>query len=707
MIRLRNAISKNERRTLICLLVIFLLAIWGTRLLTMGHEIALQPDEQVFFNSAASVVYDDYTFKQVRDYPNGAFVFQMPFQFAGRVFSQMFTQDASTINRTLVMKESGRIASIFYFSMGFLLGAVILWRNFGRRIQAVLLYCLIMLFSLFQIEQSRYGTGDAITFFVLMVIFYAIDLFLREENTFYLYFSAFCTGALMAVKFPLAFFIAYPCSALVLYAKQQSAPKKSLVKPLLLIILFFVPGLLLFSPQFFNDPAFFMKAFFIEMDAYMVSGNLAVIGTPLNHLVDVVLYQLLYADFPLALPIAIYGVIRLWRNQQKQPMACAFYTVVVPASLLLFFVYNLFAKTMFMRTFYPYFCLCIFYTAYGLSELITMPKARIAVALLTAVMAVRGSYFIYALSDHSQTSYIYDTLTSHEQWDERTMTVMLDDEFIAGGPTTGLPPRKYMYTYQAFINGVPEVKPGEFVITGPMAYGYAQKRIFPSGNTDVEQMCHNWEAFREENEPYLIGKPYPDAYNVLFGTWVTGTTLTHYEFPTNYLYYREHEDGAHAEKAKAYNALHSISDYDEYLSGLAAIDGCVVIVAKRGDEQPDVVDLLASTFSEGEEDGTAYYGNDILVIQSNDGVTHYEALEEERTIPLQEVAEIDCEILFKVPCNVFTVDGRSYTFYELGYSFVVYDLDLGCVMDWGALTIGEDGGIELSIIHDNRGNLAI
>ena len=701
--------GKNRKKQLLLLLAIFWLAVWGTRLSAMRHEITLQPDEQVFYNAASSVVYPDYTFRQVRDYPSGAFVFQMPFQFAGRVVSLLSSGGATESDQNLVKKEAGRIASVFYFSMGFLLGAVILWRNFGRRLSAVFLYCLTMLFSLFQIEQSRYGTGDPISFFLLTAILFAIDLFLREKNGFYLYLSSFCAGILTAVKFPLVFFAVFPAGALALYVRQKDAPKASALKPCLMMFVSLLAGLLLFSPQFYVDPAFFMKAFFVEFDAYMISGNPAVLGTPPNHLVSAVLYQLLYSDFPFALPLAVYGAVRLHKNNREHAFTNPFFTLVVPVSLLVFFICNLFTKTMFMRTFYPYYCLCVLYTAYGAWQLMRFPRLKWAVLALAALMSLRGGYLVYALSGSSPVTPVAGALTSHEKWEERTMTVMLDDEFIAGGRHNGPSSQKYMYPYMSFASGVPEVKPGEFVIAGPMAYGYAQKRIFPTGNKPVEAICENWEAFRVENAPYRFAAPYPDAYHYLFGSWIMGTTLAHYEFPTNYLYHKPLEDGALAWKAKEYNAMrtyYGLTDYGKYLENLAGIDGCVVITAKLGCEQMDLVDGLVSSLT-GEEDGIPYYGSDILVFQSGEGVIHYEALADERRIMLEEFVGIDCEILFRPQSDVITVDGRTYTFYEQGYHLVVYDMDLGCVVGWATLQQNEDGTVVLSTTHDNNGNMAI
>ena len=704
-------LKNNPRKQLVLLVFLFFLAILGTRIVTMRHGMSLHADEGAFFKSASSVVYPDYSFRQFMNYPGGAFVFQMPFQFFGRIFAQMSGEQNEGDNAEITMQtmqEAGRAASIFYFSVGFLLGAVLLWRNFGRQRRAVILYGLMMLFSIFHIEQSRYGTGDAITFFVLMVILYAIDLFLRENDRFYLYFASFCVGSLMAIKFPLIFFLLYPGAALVLHQRHKDTPKSSLLKPWLLMSLFCVIGLLLFSPQFWIDPTFFMKTFFHEFGSYVIRGNPAFVGSPLNHIVSVLTYQLLYADFPLALPLAIYGCIMRHQNDREHTASSLFYTFVVPAGIVLFLSYNIFARILTMRTLYPYFFLCAFYTAYGAAQLLARPKAKWGIIALTAMMVLRGGYFVYALSPAAPNPSVLEILQSHPKWNERAGTVMLTNRCLSGTDIQDISLRKFMYPSMPFMEKIPSVRPGEFLVSGPERFGDSQKRLVSSGRAEVDRMYPNWEVFRAENAPYLIGTPYPDIYHYLFGSWVLGTSLVHYEFPTNHIYYREYEEEAHADKAAQYNELREATGYAyaDYLRGLADIEGCVIIVTQMGDESLETIDMLAAEFT-GEENGVTYYGSTLMVMEAGEGVIHYEAPEKMEAVLLEEMVDIAGEVLFKAASNVITIDEREYVFCEPGYHIAVYDRELARVMDWGTLLYSDTGELMLETKYDNRGNYDI
>jgi hypothetical protein len=602
--------------------------------MAMNHEITLHGDERVFYSSASSVFKDDYSFVSLKDYPGGAFVFQMPFQFVGKVISAKFPNSLSE-------RQWGRLASIFYFSAACLMGGVILWRNFGKRPLAVLFYALIMVFGLLQIEQSRYGTGDAISFFVLMVILYAIDIYFREEDNFYLYFAALFTGAIAAVKFPLIFFIIYPICALVIAARKRGS-NILILKPLCGTFIFALLGLLLFSPQWFIDKAFFMKAFFIELNPYFLGAAFTGDDTMWNNFTYVVLYQLFYSDFPLALPLFVWGIVSLYRQNKEQGFTNAFYTLVLPVSMFLFFSYNLLATLVTFRTYYPYYCLCIFYTSFALSELFGKGKRwRIAIIALSVFMVVRGGFFVYALTKDSRGQYIVDTLVQHAEWDDRKMTIIYGYNYI---PQWGdIPQRKYLYDRFDFLYGEPQLRPGEFGVTGAIEYAFSGISIFPS-QTLKEKLRSGWLAFREQNKDYLIGVSYPRYYHYIFGGWLPGSSLAYWEFPVNYIYYRGHETGSDTQSLQKYRPLYEMGDWREWLEAIAQLD-CTIIASVSGELPEDF-------------------------------------FQEVRAILSREFAEGD----------TITINDRTYTTGADGFIIVVYDNEREDVVDWRSLTIDAESG---------------
>ena len=143
------------------------LLILFTRLISVHHNINLHPDEPVFYKAADSLMRyltgsaDAYT--EIKEYPEGAIVLQLPFHIVAAAIYNLF-------GKKLSMQLCGRVASIFYFCCGAICGMIIEYRHFGKNRKSVLAYGLILLFSIMHIEQSRYGTGDAISFFLIMLI---------------------------------------------------------------------------------------------------------------------------------------------------------------------------------------------------------------------------------------------------------------------------------------------------------------------------------------------------------------------------------------------------------------------------------------------------------------------------------------------------------------------------------------------------------
>ncbi|MDR0220446.1 MAG: hypothetical protein LBI54_03450 [Lachnospiraceae bacterium] len=656
--------------------------------MSMWHEMELHPDEAFFYNSASSVVSGDYSFKSVKanpdyvyNYPNGALVFQMPFQFAGAI-------EGAVSQGGLGSQAWGRIAAIFYFSAACFLGGIILYRNFGQKPLAVFFYALTMVFSLFHIEQSRYGTGDAISFFVLMVILYAIDIFFREGDGFYLYFAAFFTGALAAVKFPLLFFIIYPLCAYFIKAKQ-TGQKKSPLKAFSCIFVFALLGLLLFSPQWFVDKTFFMKAFFSELEPWVLGGNGLYADAPVNNFLYLLLYQLLYADFPLAAPLLIFGVATRYRQDKEQAFPHAFYALVLPVSIFLFFFYNLFATAVAFRTYYPYFCLCAFFTSYALSELFSQKKLRPVIIALSVFMALRGMFFVYALTEKSREEAIVAALTQHEAWDDRRMVVVYGSPDAYIPREAAIPQRKYAYGWADLYLRYPEAPlllPGEFGVTAAYEYGMAKTSIFRA-RKEKERFRESWVAFREQMKDYVIGVSYPLYYHYIFGGWVPGSALAEFEFPVNYIYYRSNETGGDAGAPQKYRHLYNIDDWPAYLEAVARLD-CTVILSSNGGLPEDFARAVCSLLSLDFEASLFTDQSAIFVFNPLDGeqraVLNY-SNESEIVILLTEALGAPSQIAVAADRNIVTVHDRNYATNGAGFNIVVYDSDMKCVMDWRSL----------------------
>lgn len=162
---LRNMAESKKRSVLIVIAMIMLITF--TRAIDLKHNMNLHGDEHVFFNAAQSLknylLGSAETFEEEKEYPEGAYVFQLPFHILSAIYSNI---TGNSVNPCI----SGRLAAIFYFTLGAVLGCAMLYRFFSKKPIYIVTYALIMIFSLLHIEQSRYGTGDPITFPLLMAI---------------------------------------------------------------------------------------------------------------------------------------------------------------------------------------------------------------------------------------------------------------------------------------------------------------------------------------------------------------------------------------------------------------------------------------------------------------------------------------------------------------------------------------------------------
>ncbi len=521
-------IKSNRKRTLLAIIITMLIFIAVTRLLSLSHGLRLHPDELVFFSSASSLFLNS-PYHAFKAYPEGAFFMQMPFQMV-RQFALLLIHFGGN-TQISGAHLTGRLASVFYFSLGAVLGCTFL-NIIQKKKLPILLYAITIVFSLFQIEQSRYATGEAPSFFLMMAMLNLLALSLRSNKTSLLLAAAFVAGALGGVKYPQIYFILLPIGAAFMI--QRSA-KKTLIFHILLILACSTAGFICLSPSVLK-PGFLWDAVFRETGAYLDHPNIVAAGTPLGHLTSLSLFHFLYADVPFAPIFAIAGMVFLFKNNERSNFR-TFFSLIVPIVLLGFFIYNLFIQALYFRTYYIYFCVCMIYAAIGMSELFARKRIKQLILALLCIMIVRGGFFTYLLSQPQKDAVA--PLYTHEKWSDRAAVTVTGTGFTEGdipGQATQIS------MYDAFLSLTPSLNAGEFQMIGGYQFGIARNRIFEMKNADVISATNGWDSFREENDPYLFYKLYPDYYYDLFGFWLEGNMETYYEFPSVYYYYKPSAD---------------------------------------------------------------------------------------------------------------------------------------------------------------------
>jgi len=184
----------NNRRFWLCAAALLALVLC-TRLPILTHEMLNHPDEHVFVQGATSlrdVLLRGAEYTETKPYPEGSYFFFLPFQLLAWVIGRLtgLAQDARVWNR---------IASLAYFGVGGLTGLMLLKKHFGGG-KSMAVYTALLAFSLFHIEQSRYGTGDAISFALLMLTVYCTAQWTGGGKNVWLYASGVLLGFLGAVK---------------------------------------------------------------------------------------------------------------------------------------------------------------------------------------------------------------------------------------------------------------------------------------------------------------------------------------------------------------------------------------------------------------------------------------------------------------------------------------------------------------------------
>ncbi len=514
----------SRKQILLSIILSMLILIFVTRLPALRHGLKLHPDELVFFSSASSLFLDS-PYHVYKIYPEGAFLMQMPFQMMRQLVLLLLHYGSGA--QLYGAHMTGRFASVFYFSLGAVLGCTFLSLT-QKKTLPIALYAVLIVFSLFQIEQSRYATGEAPSFFLLMAMLNLLALSFRLNKVSLLYAAAFVAGALGAVKYPQFYFILLPIGAACLNRRSSKTP---LVFHIFILLLCSIAGLICLSPSILK-PGFLSQIISRETDAYITNPNIVSTGTPFGHLISLLLYHLLYADVPLAPVFAIIGLVAFFRQSEKSN-ARLFFSGFVPLVFVGFFLYNLFIPTLYFRTYYLYFCFFLLYSAIGLSELLTRKYIKQLVLALLCVMVLRGGFLTSLLWQPQKDAGA--PLYTHQQWSDQVPVTVAGTGFVNGD----IPNQATQINLkEAFVSITPCLKAGEFYLLGGYQFGIARNRIFDINSDAVLSVTDGWNSFRTKNEPYLFAQLYPDYYYELFGFWLEGSMGTLYEFPSVYYYYK-------------------------------------------------------------------------------------------------------------------------------------------------------------------------
>lgn len=532
---------KEKKRTLLFIILLMTVLIALTRAVSLEHGLAYHPDEHVFFESAASLkdhlLDASVPFEESKEYPEGAYVLQAPFHVLGEWLN---------LGSAAVW---GRVASVFYFALGCVIGCLTLYRFFGQKKEMALAYALLMTFGMLHIEQSRYGTGEAISFFLLMILVYACAAgAARGEKAAdwrWLTAAGVAAGAMGAVKYPQVYFALCPF-AVCLHDFFKSRRKGAALARLLGMILAVVLGVLIFSPKAAADPMYFVRVCQRELGAYVFDGDISEMGGKLNHIVSLLLYHTLYADLPLALPAAavvvLAGMLRRKQNPDKDG-ADFFLRFVLPVLTAIFALYNLMVKSLFFRTLYPYFCVMALYTAAGCGRWLEAGGwKRVVTAVLCAVLVGRGCVMAATFADNGAPERVLARIEEIMQEDGWRQTIRLRP-----GTSLRLTDEIMKQTGESIhmdyipVGQVQEIEPGSLVVTESLNYGRAGEYMLPIGVERFSIRIANWKQFKEINEPYLVMEAFPEWYYWYSGYWIKGSTGAEYEYPAFRLYYRPAE----------------------------------------------------------------------------------------------------------------------------------------------------------------------
>lgn len=536
MYYMESAVSKKRKAIFIIFLMVGILIF--SRSITISHNMYLHCDEHVFYNAAQSLKGylsgSSPVYEEEKEYPEGAIVLQLPFHILTAIINRLTGAGISP-------QLSGRVASVFYFICAAILGFVIVFRYFSARAHTLIIYSLIVSFSIMHIEQSRYGTGDAISFFLLMaVILLTAAAISSDRHAFALIvFSAFVAGGLCAVKYPLIVFFSITVFGAISLCKKGL----KISKPLFAVILLFAfyIGFAILSPKAAFDPSYIWRASTRELGAYMGTegSRLALLW---KNTLSVLTYSMFYSGFPMMPVFLTITFAQRWRTVDNTNYLSILFNRMIPALVVIFFMYNLSVATLAMRSFYPFFFIGDIYVSAYIGNLLFSSSnfKRTIILILTGILSLRGAYLIFLMSDNSDSSrmshMIADAVDS--KWNK---TTVLSGQLIFADGYQEFPGLNIVdITDERFSN--PEtmiVQEGELMITGARSFenGTFEFDFLPF-DFGTNQTLLKWLEIEKENEPYYVGRLYPEYYYYLFGSWIYGATGNGAEFPNCTIYYR-------------------------------------------------------------------------------------------------------------------------------------------------------------------------
>ena len=528
----------------ICMIAILLFTI-ASRFMGLTYNLSIHPDESEFYNGskslARSILDPDVPFVEEKEYPEGAYVLQMPFQIIKELIgsSHWFWRSAQCWSR---------ISSVFYFALAVIYGVLILTKFMSRSKTAAILYALTMCFSLFFIEHSRYGVGDMSSLWLLMAIIYHSAQAFHTRKRRHLVSAFFCAGVMGAVKYPQLFFLTIPLGTWL----SMGGKNKKRAGGVLVFLLIAFAGLMMFSPKAAVDPAYFLRVLDREGKAYVTEGTGFNSGGLINNVIGTVLYTLLYSDFPLSFLFVAGYFYKAITSRVVEGETDLFFHKLLPVITVLFFAYNLFAKLLVFRTFTPFFGLTALYASEAAGKLCHCSNqkgnkvGRAVVLALTCLMVVRGGWLL-AITGHQGddkdrfTPIFEEAVDDH--WNQATLFVPYNIASEYSFEENMVCPQELsikemdVAVYRGENNGL-TIQPGELIVTGSYEHGLNAPYFVSYAKSLTTSDDAAWEAFKQANEDYYVGQIYPDYYYYLFGGWIRGGTLSTFLMPCNMVYYR-------------------------------------------------------------------------------------------------------------------------------------------------------------------------
>lgn len=518
---------KKSKLSFAVFLSAVLLIIGATRLPGLMHGSDLHPDEQVFLRSATALsnfllgLTESYFPKKY--YPEGGFLLHTPFQLL-RIALNLDVSDVYV----------GRIAGLVYFLLGAVMGFIVLRRFFTTEKSAAAVYLLTLTFGLIHVEQSRYATGDTGSFLLLMILLYFSFRGMESGKLKYFLLASAAGGMLCADKYPLAFFLLIPY--LGFRKTFTGSSKKQLGRDTWKAAGCFFLGFFLLSPKALTDPTYLFWVCAHETHNYMAGTNITEVGGPHNHLISVAIYTLLYSGIPLLTGAVAWNWVSNIRKFKEKTGTEFLRDSVIPGVCVVFFLYNLFVTAVFMRTYYPFFCIIDLYcAALGAKWLKEGGKKKIVLLALCTLMCLRGGTLLTLLGTDDGTASMKRFMANVPRESYTFITELKPGHMAFYDTELPMPVIATDLKDERFAEDL-SLQPGELLISTYQEYGTCTPYFLPIFSRNVREYISAWQDFKQVNEEYYLGQLYPDWYYILFGFWVKGTTGMPFEFPANQFY---------------------------------------------------------------------------------------------------------------------------------------------------------------------------